>query len=79
MSKARLEFDLSDEDDKAAFGLAVNGKNAFGALFEISQRLRQWSKYREITTEEARLLLDELHTVFYEVLTENRVDLELYN
>lgn len=43
--KAKLEFDLEDCSDKLAHRRSVNATNAYLALYEIDNLLREMTKY----------------------------------
>jgi len=45
--KAKLEFDLDDPSDKKAHKRAVTATNAFLALYDIDNMLRDYTKYRK--------------------------------
>lgn len=51
--KATLKFDLPDEQSE--FTAAINGRKAFGCLWEIDQRCRSLLKHGEPSGETARL------------------------
>jgi hypothetical protein len=66
MSKAILEFDLNDIDDKEAHFIALQGGVYLTALKELASKFRKHRKYDgpEVTEE-----------TFYEVLTDLGIEL----
>ena len=53
MPKAKLEFDLPDEQSE--FDAAIHGREALGVLWDIDQRCRSLLKHGNPTEEEAKL------------------------
>lgn len=52
MAKAILEFDLSDPDDDALFNRAAKATNAYIAMHNFDQYLRNSIKYSDLSVEE---------------------------
>jgi hypothetical protein len=48
--KAQLMFNMSDEDDRYEYLMAMNGKNAFLAFGEIDNFMRSIVKYGEASS-----------------------------
>lgn len=83
MSKAILEFDLDDIDDKNEFKRAANATNTYIALTEIANQIfrparkhgYQDEKIANLIDENSEELIGELETKFYEILECCNVDL----
>lgn len=71
---ATLWFALDDSSDEATFKRAANADNAYSALWEISQYLRELDRY----SEEDMHSIGKIRSKFYEILQEEKVDLDDY-
>lgn len=71
---ATLWFALDDSSDEATFRRAANADNAFSALWEVSQYLRELDRY----SEEEMHSIDKIRSRFHEILGEENVDLDDY-
>ena len=67
--KATLTFDLPEERDDHL--LATKASNMYGALWDVSQYLRQIDRYMDKQPD-----IDVMRERFYEILNENGFDLE---
>jgi hypothetical protein len=62
MPKAILEFDLPEENSE--FQLCTNAADYYSALWELSQQIRQWTKYDN----KESVSMEELSDVFYNIV-----------
>jgi hypothetical protein len=76
VTKAILQFDLDDPQERANHKRAVRALDYVLALWEIDQELRAIEKYREFNTEEAKELIIEIRAKFYDVLSERDINLD---
>jgi len=74
MAKAKITFDLSNQDDVREYNLYNNAEGMFGALFEISCNLKKKMRF---AAEEGKLksgdTLDMVFEAIAEILEENNV------
>lgn len=86
MPKAILEYDLNDEYDKNAYKRALDSTKAYLALHDIGNKLRSMDKYQsvqgqqEITdllqnNEGCERLVELIREIFFEILDENKIDM----
>jgi len=71
--KAILEFNLPE--DQHDFELAAQGGSMYSALWDISQELRQMTKYEELSYEEWKIA-ERIRVKFYEILDEHSIKLD---
>lgn len=72
--KVIFEFGDEDQQDLIIFQQA---QKMYIALFEIEQELRKWIKYNEKDLTGDQLdALDKFHERYYEILQENKVNIE---
>ena len=69
--KAKIEFDLSDEDDKYRHDRMLKAVDMHLALIDIADFIRSKVKY----TEEESISLDELNGMFWHILSDRGIDL----
>ena len=72
MAKATLEFDLSDEFDKDNHMRAVKATDAYLALSDICEHLRQLDRYHK--DEETNI--SQLRTDIYNILQNHNINLD---
>lgn len=86
MPKATLEYDLSDEYERNAHKRALSSTNAYIALHEIEGVLRSMDKYQSFNNQEeitnllqnnegCERLVELIREIFYEILNENKIDM----
>lgn len=74
--KAQLEFNLSDESDKAEYKCAVKASAMANALWTFAQdTLRKIRKYEDLGEEQSKLI-HRIEDEFYSTLEEYGVDLD---
>lgn len=73
--KAILKFNLLKAEDDLRFKRALNADAVYFALDEFATFLRMYEK-KELTNKELDLL-EKLSKEFYEILEENKVNLDL--
>jgi hypothetical protein len=86
MSKAILEFDLSDPDDQQQFNRVVNADKMAFALFEITRNSRKglmWDVERKISELKDNKdefshfdAVDMVYDMIFEKLSENGIDID---
>ena len=67
----------SDENGDDAVKRAMLADQAFESLYDISQEIRRLYKYADLSEEEFNVI-DKFREFFYEILTRNGIDLDLY-
>ena len=70
---ARLEFDLSDEDDKHEFHCCITGTDARLALDDIKQEVRRYWKYGDFEHEETEDIVNKIYEFIYNAMVERGV------
>jgi hypothetical protein len=77
MAKAILEFDMNEMEDSLAFSRASRSLSLTLALLDIEEYLRSEIKYGdERLTEDQYRKLEEIRDKFYEILSENGINLD---
>jgi hypothetical protein len=77
MAKAILEFDLTEVDDELAFMRATKSLSLVLTLLDVEQYLRIQLKYNEDNlTDDQYKMLDKVRDRFYEILSENGINLD---
>ena len=71
--KAILEFNLDDVSDRLAHKRCVNATNAYIALFEVNEKLRQINKYGDGTD---KVDVGELREIIFDIFDANGVNLD---
>lgn len=70
MSKAILEFDLSDPDDRREFAISSRASDLQRALSEFAETLRRKIKYLEDNQKDLEPGLEESRKMFWEIIEE---------
>ena len=70
---ARLEFDLTDPDDKNDFEIFCQAKNLYSSLIEFGSYLREQFKYSENEPK-----LEQIIEKYHEILEDN-LDFNIYH
>jgi hypothetical protein len=73
MSKGKLEFELSDPDDRCEFERAVRANRAFDAIGSYDTYLRSEIKYGEYTEDQC-VLLEKTRQEFRDILSTYGID-----
>ena len=68
-----LKFNLADIESELAFHRAVNANDAYGALWNVSQMLRDIRKHGE---EPRATVAEEIEKKFYEILNDEGINLD---
>ena len=72
----KVIFEFTDEDQQDLI-IFQQAQKMYIALFEIEQELRKWIKYNEKDLTGDQLdALDKFHERYYEILQENKVNIE---
>jgi hypothetical protein len=71
--KAILEFNLDDVSDRLAHKRCVNAANAYIALFEVNEELRQINKYGDGTD---KVDVGELRETIFDIFDANGINLD---
>ena len=85
--KAKLEFDLNEFEDRIEHIMAIKGKDAYLALYDVAFSIfrparkhgyedNELNKLLEKSGEEGAELIGKLEDLFYKVLEEREIDLE---
>jgi hypothetical protein len=81
--KARLEFNLSDEDDKENYRIMRQSVDMYCSLIEFSDVLRKIRKYGTLEdfpehkmTKEDVEFTEKLETMFWKILNERNVKID---
>ena len=77
MSKATLTFDLDEPQDNLQHLRAVHADDAFGALRDIDQTLRQWIKHAHEFAD-ADAALQGARDMLHGKMAERGISLEMY-
>lgn len=67
MAKAKIEFDLNDQDDKLYFKLATKATNMASVIWDFDQWLRDQIKYQ------GKESLQKVRDVFRGILTDKDI------
>lgn len=70
--KATLEFDLTDDDDRADYDLHLDARALASAVDGVSVTLRNWLKYDALTRENFREEAERLRADLFERLSGTR-------
>ncbi len=74
MTKAVLEYDLSDEGDAEAYQDANDATAMSCALWDIGSKLRDLEKYGYPATWKGPMdTIEEIRKIYYEILNERRL------
>lgn len=76
---AKIEFDLSEPDDREELERALKATSLAIALWDIQQALRNEMKYNEELTEDQYQILEKMMNKYNEILYENKVNHLLEN
>jgi hypothetical protein len=69
---AKFEFDMEKPEDRSAFKQMTSASEMAGALYDVSQKIREWTKYGN----REAIPLEEVREMFYETLSEHGLDLD---
>jgi len=72
MAKGILEFDIDDPHERTAHLRAVKATDAYLALHDLNEKLRQWSKDEE----KEEIKIETLRTEFFEILENRGINLD---
>ena len=75
--KAKLEFDLDNEDDVVQYKMMNMANNMHMFIWQYDQELRRKVKYDESLTEEQYKVWEQAREIFYDKLNEYKIDLDL--
>ena len=76
--KAVLEFDLQDLEDRIEHQRMLKAKDMSIALWDMSQELRKKVKYApDDLSEDTYKAYEEIQDIFYEIINQHNIDLEL--
>ena len=75
MSKAILEFDMSNFEDTIAFKQATAALDALGALWDIEQELRSLYKYDDTLSQEQLDIIEKIRDKVTTIISEHNLDL----
>ena len=76
--KAQFEFDLQDDDDRMEHQMMLKAKDMSIALWDMSQELRKKIKYApDDLSEDTYKAYEEIQDIFYGILNQYNIDLEL--
>lgn len=73
--KAILEFNLDDQDDEVAYTRCVKAKDMALALHRITEILRNWTKYKELS-EETYDSISVIRDEVYQTLENHSLDID---
>lgn len=77
MAKAKLEFDLTDPDDKVEYDRANKALDLCLALWDVEQYLRSKTKYApDDMPDEVYDALSKARDEFYNILNERNISLD---
>lgn len=75
MTKAILEFDLKDPEDKDDFKRHNKVMDVLSALYHIDSEIHQTFKHRELTDDQQHLL-DEIRKIIFIAFEKNDINLD---
>lgn len=70
--KAYFEFNLPDDQEE--WQIYDNAMNYYLALIELERFIREQTKYVQLTDEQSEKM-EEVKNTFYEILTDNNINL----
>lgn len=72
--KVRLEFDTDSENfDRCEYNQVMKASDMASVIWDMEQAVRCWYKY---PTDTEPLTADTLHDKFYEILTDNNINID---
>lgn len=72
MAKVTLTFNLPEE--KSEYRITSKAEDMYSIIYDLANRLREWTKYREYKTEAESTLMEEVHTFFWDTCSKHGVD-----
>jgi len=75
--KAKLEFDLDNEEDMNQYKMINMASNMHMFIWQYDQELRRKVKYDESLTEEQYRVWEQARELFYDKLNHYKIDLDL--